>query len=172
MSQLLARPLGVVSVALAWVLKPCAQVDIIQLVMSTCAMPDSPYSAYRDFGSQMANKPKRKRLEITDDDKKRANDRGFMEFLGNIAPAAGTAIGGVVGGIAGSVIPGAGTMAGAGVGAGIGGAVGGAAGAAAKGYGASLTADKEADLAAEQQDILEEDERRQSMMNVLASLRR
>ncbi len=68
---------------------------------------------------------------MTPQEKKKDEQADWMRFLGDVAPAAGTALGGVAGGMLGTfAAPGIGTAAGAGLGATIGGGLGSAAGTA------------------------------------------
>lgn len=84
----------------------------------------------------------------TPQDKQREGQADWMRFLGDIAPAAGTALGGgagaLIGGLAGG---GVGALPGAGIGATIGGGLGTAASAALGGGADMMTAEREDDEA-------------------------
>lgn len=109
-------------------------------------------------------------------DQKAKKDAEMWNFIGDIAPAAGTAIGGVAGAGLGALVgaptgPGAAATAlgGAAIGAPLGGmlgnAVGSAVGQGSKSYGDSLTAEKDDEAANKEQ-------RRQEMLTILMGLRR
>lgn len=77
-------------------------------------------------------------------EKKNQGDSDFWRFVGDVAPAAGTALGGVAGALIGGIPTGGmGAAPGAALGASLGGALGQAGGALATGQADHLTAEQE-----------------------------
>lgn len=110
-------------------------------------------------------RPKKGAYDVKPDEKA-SKDADLWRFIGDIAPAAGTALGTIGGGIVGGVLGGGvGAVPGATIGAGLGGALGSAVGAGAHGHSNNLEAPKI-------DEANEKDRRRQEFMSILSSLRR
>ena len=103
---------------------------------------------------------------MTPQEKKKDEQADWMRFLGDVAPAAGTALGGVAGGLLGTfAAPAIGTAAGAGLGATIGGGLGSAAGTALGSGADQMTSGYEDEEANKRQ-------QRDAMLMTLMGLRR
>lgn len=110
--------------------------------------------------SKFASRP------MSPQEKKKDEQADWMRFLGDVAPAAGTALGGVAGGLLGTfAAPAIGTAAGAGLGATIGGGLGSAAGTALGSGADQMTSGYEDEEANKRQ-------QRDAMLMTLMGLRR
>ncbi len=144
------------------------------------------YAAIRDAYARDAPS---KEPEISGADKAGNMGADFLRFVGDVAPAAGTALGGIAGGTVGTMggllaggvptagvgaIPGgiAGGASGAAAGMGLGGAAGTALGALAKGGADMLTSGKDAEIAAYDDEESEKADRKQALLQALMSMRR
>ncbi len=101
--------------------------------------------------------------EESDEDKKKEGGADFWDFIGDIAPTAGSVIGGGIG-LAAS----GGNPLGAAAGATIGGGIGGIGGQMAHSYADSQTAPREDELHAEEDKQM----RKRELLNTLMGLRR
>lgn len=130
-----------------------------------------------NYASKYANIKPRAPQPGVETPKKADDDAGMWRFIGDIAPAAGTALGGIAGGAIGGLAGGGvfsvpGAIGGAGVGASLGGAAGNAIGGLAKNQATEATKpyDEENEKRDEENDRREQ--RRAEMLSILTSLRR
>lgn len=98
--------------------------------------------------------------------KKDEEDAGFWNFVGDLAPTAGTVLGGIGGALIGGIpTGGVGAAPGAALGATLGNSIGQAVGAGSKSHASSLTSDYE-------DEAQNKEMRRQEFLSVLSGLRR